>query len=92
MNQIGLDAESVMFQYNDCLGSSKKSNSDNDTFNLFQYNDCLGSSHVGEDSEIQNLEFQYNDCLGSSKKVNTICKTVNMVSIQRLFGFVCKTS
>ena len=33
-----------MFQYNDCLGSSKNLKKLFEFINLFQYNDCLGSS------------------------------------------------
>ena len=32
------------FQYNDCLGSSKRSRKGGFGFLVFQYNDCLGSS------------------------------------------------
>ena len=55
-----------MFQYNDCLGSSKSVASVVGFNSVFQYNDCLGSSHLCLDLILLLLAFQYNDCLGSS--------------------------
>ncbi len=39
-----MDTVNVVFQYNDCLGSSAVFKSITYQNSLFQYNDCLGSS------------------------------------------------
>ena len=56
----------ILFQYNDCLGSSYRTTKSVDVLNVFQYNDCLGSSINTPVLYQQYKEFQYNDCLGSS--------------------------
>ena len=54
------------FQYNDCLGSSNRTDYLPCAILQFQYNDCLGSSEgIGFLGKVGDM-FQYNDCLGSS--------------------------
>ena len=78
--------DKLVFQYNDCVGSSKNRKSSPQVSRAFQYNDCVGSSGLKLNITNVVILFQYNDCVGSSFLYTILCDA-SKISIQRLCRF-----